>query len=208
MATSARRRKNDLGILLITLALGAVLILNAQTIGDWWFFQTYQPTTEITELASAAGMNETGRQLFYRFSPEIVDEQTMRDECDSNLGCTNGAHIYILQSNTQREYERNVVTASHEMLHVAWSRLSEKDKEIIAAAMEQQLQTPAALQTKREVRPYKNDGYLEDYINEAFAYTGSEVGTINSTLENYYSRYFSDRYLSVAAYTRSPEDIE
>jgi hypothetical protein len=119
-----RRRKVDLVILLLVLIFGALGLVHAKQVGDWWHARIYHPDAEIVQLAEDAGMNDKGKQLFYRFEPTLVDQDTLNDKCSvEKLGCTEGRHIYILRPTTDAERQRTIVTAAHEMLHVAYSPL-------------------------------------------------------------------------------------
>lgn len=197
------RRKIDLLILLFVLVVGGIGLTRAQQIGDWWHAQTYDPPTEIVQLADAAGMSDEGKKLFYRFEPSLVDQATLDEKCSAEkLGCTEGRFIYILKGATdQEEYNRAVVTAAHEMLHVAYSRLSESKKSEIKSLIDDEIATSAADGIARSLADYP----AADYDDEAHSFVGSELAGIGSELEQYYRTYFSDRSKTTAAYAASPE---
>lgn len=197
------RRLVDLVLLVIVLIIGLFAVQNAQTIGDWWHAQRFTASSDVVALGYDAGMNEAGTGLFFRFSPELVDQATLDSHCDAKkLGCTDRQSIYILRSTSDGEYNRNVVTAAHEMLHVAYSRLSQKEKADLEPLLDAELIKPVASGIVEELRGYPK----ADYYNEAHSFVGSELGTVGPELTSHYNQYFSHREKTTSAYTQSPED--
>jgi hypothetical protein len=196
------RRKIDLVILLIVLILGVFSVLHAQSIGDWWHARTYTPPDEIVQLSNDAGMSDTGKNLFYRFEPSMVDQSTLDQKCSvEKIGCTEDRFIYILRPTNQAEENRTIVTAAHEMLHVAYSRLSQQQKDDLEPLLKAELDKSESNNIKEELNGYSQD----DYYNEAHSFIGSEMPDLISQLEQYYAKYFSDRTKTTAAYEASPE---
>ena len=196
------RRKIDALILLTVLIAGAFSVANARAIGDWWHAHIYGPSEEIVSLATDAGMNDTGKNYFYRFEPTLVDQATLDDKCSvEKLGCTEGRFIYILQPTTESERYRTIVTAAHEMLHVAYSRLSPQQRDDLEPLLKAELAKPADSGIRQELTGYAQ----EDYYNEAHSFIGSELPNLDRLLEQHYAKYFSDRTKTVQAYAASPE---
>ncbi|HET9174214.1 MAG TPA: hypothetical protein VFN56_02935 [Candidatus Saccharimonadales bacterium] len=200
-----RRSKLDILALLAVGIVGFFSVRHAVTIGDWLHEIVYHPPAQIVQLADDAGMNNTGKKLFYRFAPQMVNAATLRQKCGSDkLGCTAGTHIYILDSSDPTQYNRNIVTAAHEMLHVAYSRLSSADKQAVDANIQQELghnDTRVAQSIKAQLQTYDPS----DYFNEAHSYIGSELSDPGPALNLYYERYFVDRNKATQAFLNSPE---
>lgn len=195
------RKKIDLLILVTVIALGAVAVFNAQNIGDWYHSMTYDPPEEIVEIADGAAMSDEGRKLFYRFSPKVFSATDISSLCgEGTLGCAEGQSIYISAYANDREYNQSVVTAAHEMLHVAYSRLSDEEKHNVDNMLETQLKNPLLKDVVKKLTDYPE----ADYFNEAHSYVGTEVASLNSELEDYYDTYFADRSKVVDAYKASP----
>lgn len=199
--TFSRRIKIDLIVLTLVLLLAALAVPNAQAIGDRWHALRYSPPTEVVQLADDAGMNEQGRRYFYRLSPQIVDAETLENQCGPKLGCVEGTNMYILSWRSPAEYNRAVVTAAHEMLHVAYDRLDEMTKKMLASQLDAEIQNKEAL--SEAILQYKH--VPDTYYDEAHAYAGSEVGGLNDALEAHYRTYFDDRAKTLTAYQQSPE---
>jgi hypothetical protein len=190
--------KVDLLVLAFVIAAGFVAIPRAEVIGDWWHFLRYEPSEVVLRLAEDAGMSDKGKRLFYRFSPQSVDDSALREHCGGNVrhGCINGRSIYIRQYDIDNRYEQAVVTAAHEMLHVVYDRLSKEEKDALINKINQQLQKSGGQAVQRKLSSYPP---LE-YYNEAHSFIGSEVSRLATELESHYAPYFSDRSRSVKAY--------
>jgi hypothetical protein len=197
------RRKIDLIILFIVLVAAGFAVPNARNIDDFWHSKIYHPPADVVQLANDAGMNAKGKQLFYRFSPEIVDQATLNQKCTAEkLGCTTGVHIYILQANTPTDYDRNIVTAAHEMLHVAYSRLSASQRDNLQPLLQNALNDPNAQDVDQILTTYSPSSYY----NEAHSFIGSELAVKSAALNSYYSQYFSDRNKTIDAFSKSSND--
>ncbi|MBP6880113.1 hypothetical protein KBC31_00605 [Candidatus Saccharibacteria bacterium] len=191
----------QLALLVFVILIGAIAIPNAPEIGDFFALKSYQPSREVEQIASDAGMGEKGRRLFYRFDPIFTDQATISSFCGrakEPLGCAEGRRIYILASNNEEYYQQSVVTAAHEMLHVVYSRLSEKEKTQIDELIQNKIDTfgPDIVE---EIDAYnkESDEVIRD---ESHSIVGSEVKTLPKDLENHYKTYFSNRQKSVESY--------
>lgn len=197
-----KRRLIDLIILLIVLVIGYFAVKNAIAIGDWLFFRSYTPSAEVEKIATDAGMSEEGRKLFYRLDPQFVDRKTINEECGTDaLGCTVGKNIYILNDFTPRQYNRSIVTAAHEMLHVAWSRLGDNEIMALKADLDEQIKL-IDTDLLKKFRSFQGD----DYYNEAHSYIGTEQPELTPDLQSHYEKYFDDRPKVINALQASPEN--
>ncbi len=196
-----KRTLIDLVILLFVGIFGLIAVKNATAISDWWFFRSYTPSSEVTQIATDAGMSEYGRKLFYRLDPQFVDRTEIREKCGSDaLGCTVGRNIYILNDHSTAQYNRSIVTAAHEMLHVGYSRLDKNTLEGLKTALDEQIERSDA---KLVEKFSKFTG--EDYYNEAHSYLGSEEPDLIPALDTHFRQYFDDRNKTLEALEESPE---
>lgn len=200
-----RHSKIDILLLLVVAVGGFFAVKYATAIGDTWHSWFYRPSPAIQMLADDAGMNARGKQLFYRFSPQMVGAAMLDSHCGSaTLGCAEGRHIYILQSSDTTQQERNIVTAAHEMLHIAYSRLSGGDKQVLQHEIDQLLSSNDGA-VARSIREQLQTYSRADYYNEAHSYIGSEMANAGPGLNAYYGRYFADRSKTTNAFLASPE---
>lgn len=196
------RRKIDLIVLLLVLVSGFLALKNARAIGDWWHAQRYDPPAEIAKLADDAGMNERGKKLFFRFSPQLLSEERLTEVCSGEkLGCVEGRFLYLLGFQTDEEYNRTIVSAAHEMLHVAYSRLSEEEIQRLEELLDAELQKPSTVEVVKQLAAYPE----ADYFNEAHSFIGSEIPAVQAELEEHYRQYFADRRKTTRAFLQSPE---
>ena len=177
---------------------------NATRINDWLHSLSYTPSAEIVKLAEDAGMNETGQRYFFRYEPKLLSESEIKETCGFGevvLGCFNDRGIFIVDYNTAEEYNRTLVTAAHEMLHVAYYRQGKELNSSLYADLENALEY-SDLDIKEEINSYTEKDARYD---EAFALIGSQQEKTPENLEKVYEQYFSDRSLTLDAFNRSPE---
>jgi hypothetical protein len=194
------RTKIDLAVLSFVLLVAAIAVPRAEAIGDWWHFLSYEPSENIQRLADDAGMSEAGKRYFYRFSPVIVDDAELTEQCGGvRHGCIYGRNIYIRSQDYKNNYNSAVVTAAHEMLHVAYERMSKADKDVLHNKLNSQLRSPYSSEARKKIEEYPP---LEFY-NEAHSFIGTEVETLSPELENYYADFFDERAKVTSAYKDS-----
>jgi len=175
---------------------------NRVAIGDWWFFLHYHPSAAVTALANDAGMNATGRHLFYRTDPQLADTDTINQVCGEHyLGClTPRGQVYIL--NDASQHNRSIVTAAHEMLHMAYRRLSGPQKSDLQPLLGQAIAQNGASNLPNELSGASDS---DDRDDEAHSLLGSEYQFLPTALEDHYRQFFSDRSKSVTAQAHSAQ---
>lgn len=188
---------------ILVLALVAVVWWAAghrAAVGDWVYFLNYHPTPEVTQVAEEAHLSLAGRQLLYRTNPQFADKATVAAACDiERLGCIDEqGRVFILD--TPGQHDQAVVTAAHEMLHLAYRRLSPaKQAELaplIDAAMAQNTGPDLAYELRSETTP-------EGRRDEAHSLLGTEFRDLPPALEQYYAQYFTDRVAVLALADKS-----
>lgn len=195
------RKTVDYIILIAILLVGFFTIKNAHAIGDWSHSLTYDPPAEISKLADSASMSNKGKLLFYRFSPSLLSQTDLDTICgQEKLGCTEKHSIYILNYSDERELDQSTVTAAHEMLHVAYSRLNSSQKSKINKLLDAELEKSTGADIKDKLSGYP----AADYYDEAHSFVGTEIATISPELNEHYKKYFDDRDKLIEAYNNSP----
>ena len=170
-----------------------------QYIQDWALYRQYTPDTTVASFVTDTGMSEYGTFLFYASQPEVLDAEAFNRQCEKKeqttaiLGCYDGQKIHIYNVKDARLAGIRPTTAAHEMLHAAYRRLSDAERQEVDALIEAEYAT------------LKNDEELADRVafyertqpgerdNELHSIIGTEIGTISTELEAHYKRYFSDR---------------
>ena len=198
------KTKIELIALAIISLIGLFTVVNGHEIFDSLHLLSYQPSKAVSDLADDAGMNEKGKKLFYRFSPQITKKQELQNRCQQAahpVGCVSGNTIYILEPENAVDEQEIIVTAAHEMLHVAYSRLSNSEKELLTEEFSSSLST-AESDIVSDIQAYRDQD--EEIIqDETHSILGSQAIHLSNTLETYYRAYFADRQKAVSAYQLS-----
>ena len=191
---------------LVFTTIVAVVIIGirfTQQLEDWSKLLTYQPPAEIARLATTTTMTDTARRLFYVNQPTIETRKSSLNLCKRSehtivLGCYVVSKGIFLQAVPDPRLQGVMeVTAAHEMLHVAYQRMSlfeqsQLNKQLQAVL--KQLQNPRILKL---VSTY-NDQDPRSVDNELHSILGTEVRNLSPELEAHYRTYFTDRSTIVA----------
>lgn len=155
----------------------------------------------VAEYAAAAGLSEEGAFLLHASFARIVEADRFDDVCSSDepgigvLGCYTLAdgRIYLYDVENPELADLEPVVAAHEMLHAAWDRLTDSERDALAPLLEEAF---AALGPEHElverIAAYEETDPLSR-IPELYAIIGSEIANIPTDLEKHYARFFSDR---------------
>ncbi|MBW4061329.1 hypothetical protein HJC99_02025 [Candidatus Saccharibacteria bacterium] len=202
MAQFRTSRRFDIAFLISLglFLLGAVFYRTQ--IGDWVFFQTHSASVETVAVASAAGLNAKGLHLLERTNPQFATIAVVNANCDvERLGCLNSHdQAYILDDPAQ--HDQTVVTTAHEMLHLAYQRLSNSQKSDLAPLLDQAIAENTNNGLGDELSGEKT---AADRRDEAHSLLGTEYKNLPAALEQYYNTYFTDRTKVLDAYTRSQQ---
>ncbi len=188
------------------IAIVAVVIVGVrfeQDLRDWSKLLQYEVPPQVAKLATTTTMTDTARRLFYLNEPTIESQKSAQNLCKSTehtvvLGCyVPNKGIFLQEVADPRLQGVMEVTAAHEMLHVAYQRMSlfeqtQLNNQLQAAL--QQIQNPRISQlvnTYREQEPNSVD-------NELHSILGTEVRNLSPKLEEHYRKYFTDRNAIVA----------
>lgn len=197
----------------IVIALGIVTVAQRQFLYDAWRLHNYSPPTAISQIATQVGMTDKARKIFYVTDPVIEDKETFNQHCSGVsstektivLGCYNGRNIYVFNVTDQRLDGVKQVTAAHEMLHAAYDRLSQKERDRVNELLNQQFKDMNDQRITDIISEYKKSE-PNDVLNEMHSIFGTELATLNPELQDYYSQYFVDR-TKVVEFAQKYENI-
>lgn len=190
--------------LVLTLIFAGLVIfafLERQWFVDQYVFMTFKPSSDVVALASRAGLNDQGKFYLYTSRPEIDDRAAFNESCGKLanektvvLGCYLGLdkRIYIFKVTDTSLDGVEDVTAAHEMLHAAYDRLSPGEKDRVNKLLLEQQKTITDTRLIALIKEYEQTEPKE-VVNELHSIFGTEVRQLSPELEQYYSRYFSDR---------------
>lgn len=195
MATFRTTRTFDILFLLAVTGLLILAFINRQYLGDKIFFLSYEPSAKTVQLAIVAGLSDTGRTLLYRTNPQFASRAAIIKECDiERLGClSREGQTFILDDPAKPA--QTIVTGAHEMLHLAYRRLTQSQKAELTPLLDQAI-AAHALDINTELR---SETTPEDRRDEAHSLLGTEYKDLSPELEKYYSIYFTDRSKVLAA---------
>ncbi len=196
---------------LIFALLGGWWILNNQyAISDWFALRNYNPPEYVVGYANDTAMSDYGRRVFYVSNPQLNGKDDFNTNCpipDKSLvlGCYSGGTIYVFDVEDQRLEGVEEVTAAHEMLHAAYSRLSGGDRRAVDALLDEQLAVTTDTRVLELVEQYRTEE-PDTLYNEMHSIFGTEVRELLPELEEHYSQYFTDR-TRVATISKSYEQV-
>lgn len=191
-------------LLIIGLWLLAVLIIiyNRQSIVDWYKLSNYKAPAQVQKIAEETSMTDYGKKVFYVNHPAVQDKAEFNHNCPNNggertniLGCYHGnqSGIFVYNVSDQRLDGVIQVTAAHEMLHAAYDRLSQAQKDKVNAMLEDYYKNSLTdSRIKKTIDLYKQSE-PNDVVNEMHSIFGTEISNLPPALENYYKKYFINR---------------
>ena len=187
------------------LAAPFLVYFNAQALTDWAQLRNYMPPAVVASLASQDTMTAQARHIFYVNHPQLeTDANQFRSDCSESektivLGCyhSNQDGIFVYNVQDPRLAGVQQVTAAHEMLHAAYDRLSSKDKNYVDGLLQSYYNSQHDQRITDTINAYRQSE-PNDVVNEMHSVFGTEIANLPAPLEQYYTRYFSDRAAVVA----------
>ncbi|HVA11102.1 MAG TPA: hypothetical protein VNG32_02960 [Candidatus Dormibacteraeota bacterium] len=207
--SNAQKHNYHVGLtLLIALWLVVVglLVVNGQSIVDWWRLRGYVPPAAVVNLANEDTMTAYTRHLFYLNRPQLLSSVTsFRGYCPENLGSIvlgcyhpdqDGIFIYNVSDPSLAGVQQ--VTAAHEVLHAVYARLTSSERANLNSELQSYYDNGLTnTQVKAEVKLYQQTepGSVMDEMSCTF---GTEIANLPAALNAYYSKYFTNRAAIVA----------
>lgn len=164
------------------------------------FLKNYEPNRTILAIAQSATMTDYGKRLFFLSDPTLVSSaKELNDTCRTDaehsnvttLGCfsSRDKKIFLLDDSGGMTQNLLVVTATHELMHSVFSRMSIEEKEIILKALLDVWHGPDHKYLEQRLMAY---GSLNEAINynELHSIVGTELKNLPQVLKDHYSKYF------------------
>lgn len=197
-----KTKRTAIPVLVVCILLAGVtfgIVSSRQYIIDQLNVWQYQSTAEISSLADRSGMSETGKFLFYASQPVLDGTQNFNDMCErveimtAILGCYSDYRIYLYDISDPQLDGIREVTAAHEMLHAAYLRMSNSEKQDVNVLLESEYGKMKSDEKYVELMNFYARTEPGQRYNELHSVIGTELISIEPKLENYYKKYFSDR---------------
>lgn len=192
---------------ILLLLMGIWLLLNRQLVIDTITVWQFRPTADIEQLSKDSAMSQDGRFLYLASRPQLDDKDTFNSNCKVRetqsmiLGCYAEGRIYIFNVSDKRINGVKTVTAAHEMLHAAYARLSNGDRERLDKLLSAQFDKVTDRTTLDLIKLY-DETELGQRYNEMHSLFATELEDLLPELETYYKKYFSDRHTLVSIYKK------
>lgn len=184
-------------ISLMVFALAAWVFFNHQFVLDKYTVWQFTPSSEMQRIADRATMTDEGKFYLYASEAELSEREEFNQRCINQeshaviLGCYTMQRIYVYNVADERLDGVKEVTAAHEMLHAAYDRLSESEREEIGELLEQEFAS-ADDELRERLKVYDSLSSA-DRLNELHSILPTEVDVLSDELEEYYARYFDNR---------------
>jgi len=184
------------------LAVGLLAYLNRQEISDFFAAQGFEPGPEIVELTANMHLTSAGERVFFASAPTLDASQNFNTQCaevehgdDSNvLGCFTAGRIHLFKVADTRLNGIVEVTATHELLHAVYSRISSDARaslgQRLRATYAELIKTDPELETRMSVYSSLSD---QGFANELHSILGTEVRVLPDWLEEHYATWIADR---------------
>lgn len=186
-----------------------VILAVAAILGIYYIFQYtdallvirnigYTPPVEVEALES--GFTNHAITLFHSARPQLEESVAFNEHCSSHnanisvLGCYAGGNIYIYNIQSEELPGIRESTAAHEMLHVAWSHLSDLERMNLEPMLKEVYEAHSEISARLEVYDTENQ------IDEIHSRIGTEISDLPEALESYYARYFKNQDEIAAKY--------
>jgi hypothetical protein len=187
------------GIALILLCGGSALATSAATVSP-----------DILAFAERAFMTKSARELFYSKQPQLVDRRAVNEKCKTVesfivQGCFADGKIFIHKISDTRIQDSMTNTAAHEMLHAAYEKLNSSERKTVDGTIAHYIKLNGYGNFEKKIAQY-TDSY--EKFSELHSILGTEIETLPKELEQYYSRYFTQRGNLVQTFKRFRSVIE
>lgn len=183
----------------------AWVIFNRQFVSDQLSYMSYSPSSAIAGIADRVEFTDKGKFYFYATNPSLDEAEDFNKNCPRQevgspiIGCYSFGKIYIYDIDNKDLDGIKEVTAAHEMLHAAWERLSPSEKKRLTVLLEDEYKKVSNNDLRKRMDYYARTE-PDQITNELHSIVGTEVRSISSELEEYYSQYFKDRTVVLDLY--------
>ena len=163
---------------------------------------------DVAKIADDAGVNENGKFLLQVSYARINNRDDFNKNCSNGdesqsivLGCFSKNRIYIFNVSDEKIAGVKSVIAAHEMLHAAYSRLSTSERNRVDQMIQNEIPNIQSADIKNSLDVYKKTEPGEE-MNELHSLLATEEKNLPKDLEEYYSKFFSDRQKVVSDYEK------
>lgn len=173
-----------------------------QDIIDTFRANNFEASDELTAIVDHLDLTPRGERVFLATHPTLDGSQGFNARCQSVehaedghvMGCFADEAIHLYEVTDERISGIVEVTAAHELMHAAWSRLSRSAQRDLAddlqGVYEELAKDHAELETRMSVYEHLDQS---EFANELHSVLATEVADLPPWLEQHYERWFQDR---------------
>lgn len=192
----------------ISIAVGGFFY--GQTAFDTYRASTFAPPAAVAAVEGSIKLTPTAQRTFRATQPAIEASDQFNAHCKSTertaaiLGCYYGDKIYLFDVENPELAGAKEVTAAHELLHAQYARLNIFERPKVDAMIKKAYQKVKNEPEIAKAMEYYREAEPGAELDELHSIIGTTIGELDSDLEQYYARYFTDRASIVAknqAYT-------
>ena len=193
--------------------LGGLAAANRQFLADQWTVWNFEATPAIADYIDDSTMTDHALFLFNASKPRVAADSEFNHVCGSHegddgvLGCytADNKRIILFEISDKRLAGFQEAVAAHEMLHAAWDRLGDGERDRLAALLDaevERLDDDEEFQDQLDAYDFgKNDD--AERSDELHSLIATEVTGVSDELEEYYAQYFTDRDALVGQYEKA-----
>ncbi|MFF8817793.1 hypothetical protein ACF07D_07330 [Leucobacter sp. NPDC015123] len=196
--------------LVVAVAAGGLVAYSYRgEIRDHFLAASFEPTPRIDQIRGEIELSSTGERVFLASQPTIGGRDEFNEWCAGVdhteeghvLGCFAERRIRLFEVTDNRLTGVVETTAAHELLHAAWSRMSQDERAALTETLIAEYDERAATDTDFEQRMSVYESLSRSaFANELHSVFGTEVRDLSPTLEEHYARWFEDRSVIVDWY--------
>ena len=207
--TARRNIVSKIIALLAVISIAAGGFFYGQTAFDTYRASTFTPPAAVAAVEGSIKLTPTAQRTFRATQPAIEASDQFNAHCKSTertaaiLGCYYGDKIYLFDENAELAGAKEV-TAAHELLHAQYARLNIFERPKVDAMIKKAYQKVKNEPEIAKAMEYYREAEPGAELDELHSIIGTTIGELDSDLEQYYARYFTDRASIIAknqAYT-------
>lgn len=195
----------------VLVGIGWVILAQGVWMKDQLTVWQFAPDSEVTRSIERTKLTEHSLFLAEASRAQFADANTFNDACRDQIDGHNGGYttlgcyispygsIYAYRISDQQLEGIDDVVLIHEILHAAWDRLSEDERDTLAQQLEVAYKQVRTNELADRMEHYANTQPGER-TNELHSILATEFATLTPELEEYYRKYFTDRQVVVALY--------
>jgi len=159
-----------------------------------------------SQLRKDLKLTDEGTLYFDASETALQSSSTFNQSCQQQketknpiLGCYYLQKIYVYDITNKKLDGIEQTTAAHEVLHAAYERLSDSERNAIDMQLQRVYKSINNTDLQERMAYYEKTEPGEE-ANELHSILGSEFATLSPELEEHYRQYFTDRQVIVSYY--------